>query len=252
MGKELLREALNPEKINAAITRYWRVSVVELTGSTQEDLATRVRQGDAKVGDVLASEFQTAGRGRLERSFEAPANTALLFSFYIKPVRSRDYWGWIPLIAGYCVASTLEQFNATIKWPNDILIKDKKVSGLIAEIVGDGVVIGIGINVGMESDELPVQTATSLLIEGATDLVRNQILAQILQRFEEQFTAWDQGSDEIGVLYAQLSSTLGKEVRIEYPGGRIQTGLATSISDNGALVIDDQTHVQSADVVHLR
>lgn len=252
MGRELLRAALNPEKINGAITRYWRVSVVELTGTTQGDLTSRVRQGDAKVGDVLAAEFQTAGRGRLERSFEAPARTALLFSFFIKPVRNREHWGWIPLIAGYAVASTLKEFDASIKWPNDILIKGKKVSGLIAEIVDDGVVVGIGVNVGMESDELPVPTATSLLIEGATDIDRNQILTGILQRFQEQFVAWDQGSDEIGMLYAQLSSTIGQQVRIEYPGGQTQTGLATSISDSGALVIDGQTHVQSADVVHLR
>ena len=176
----------------------------------------------------------------------------LLFSFYIEPQRNRDDWGWIPLIAGYSVAKTLHAFHATVKWPNDIVINNKKVSGLIAEVVGKGVVIGIGINVGMDENQLPVETATSLLIEGGVDLTRDEILCEVLEEFEEHFVQWDQGIDEVQPLYRHLSATLGKEVRVEYPGGATHLATAVSISDTGALVLDDGTHVQSADVIHLR
>ncbi len=252
MGKELLRASLDQAEINRLVTQYWRVSVVELTSTTQGDLVQKVREGNAKVGDVIVAEYQSAGRGRLDRSFEAAKSSALLFSFYIEPKRNRDDWGWIPLIAGYCVAQSLHAFHAKIKWPNDILINGKKVSGLIAEVAGDGVVVGIGVNVGMEESELPVETATSLLLEGGVDLTRDQLLCEILEEFEEHFLQWDKGIDEIQPLYLHLSSTVGKEVRVEYPGGETHVATAESISDTGALVLDDGTHVQSADVIHLR
>ena len=252
MGRELLRAALDQAEINRLVTQYWRVSVVELTSTTQGDLVQLVHEGKANAGDVIVAEYQSAGRGRLDRSFEAAKGSALLFSIYKEPKRGRDDWGWIPLIAGFSVAKTLHAFNAKIKWPNDILINSKKVSGLIAEVVGNGVVVGIGINVGMEESELPVETATSLRLEGAVDLTRDQLLCEILEEFEGHFLQWDQGIDEVQPLYAHLSATLGKEVRVEYPGGATHLATAESISDTGALVLDDGTHVQSADVIHLR
>ncbi len=252
MDTESLRSALDEVEINRLITQYWRVKVVELTSTTQGDLVSQVHEGSAKVGDVLVADYQSGGRGRLDRTFEAPPGTALLFSFYIEPQRNRDDWGWIPLIAGYSVAQSLHAFHAKVKWPNDILINNKKVAGLIAEVVGVGVVIGIGINVGMQEDQLPVETATSLLLEGAVELTRDEILCEVLEEFEEHFLAWDRGIDEVQPLYLHLSATIGKSVRVEYPGGGTHLAIAESISDIGALVLDDGTHVQSADVIHLR
>ena len=248
----MLSAALDTSIINAIVTQYWRVSVVELTASTQIDLAALVREGNARAGDVIAAEYQSAGRGRLTRSFEAPKSTALLFSFYIQPQRQRDYWGWIPLVAGASVAQALSKFSAQVKWPNDILIRDKKVAGLIAEVINDGVVIGIGINVGMRVTELPVPTATSLLIEDAHDLTRNQLLSEFLKIFEENFIAWDQGSDEIEAIYADLSATIGRGVRVEYPDGHNEIGTAVSISPSGELVLANGVRVQAADIIHLR
>ena len=252
MDTESLRGALDEVEINRLITQYWRVKVVELTSTTQGDLVRQVNEGSAKVGDVLVADYQSAGRGRLDRTFEAPPGTALLFSFYIEPQRNRDEWGWIPLIAGYSVAQSLHAFHAKVKWPNDILINNKKVAGLIAEVVGDGVVIGIGINVGMQEDQLPVETATSLLLEGAVELTRDLLLCEVLEEFETHFLQWNQGIDEVQPLYTHLSATIGKSVRVEYPGGGTHLAIAESISDIGALVLDDGTHVQSADVIHLQ
>ena len=249
---EMLSTALDSSIINAAITQYWRVSVVELTTSTQSDVVELAREGSIQAGHVLADEYQSAGRGRLARNFEAPKSTALLFSFYIEPQRSRDEWGWLPLLAGTSVAQVLSKYQAQVKWPNDILIKEKKVSGLIAEATDKGVVIGVGINVGMHTSELPVPTATSLLIEGERELTRNQLIAQFLEKFKENYTHWDQGSDEIAHAYQVLSATIGREVRVEYPDGRVEIALAKAIGNSGELILDNGSHVQAGDIVHLR
>ena len=248
----MLSTPLDSSVINAAVTQYWRVSVVELTASTQSDLVALVRAGDARAGDVIAAEYQSGGRGRLTRTFDAPKSSALLFSFYIEPQRNRDDWGWIPLIAGVSVAQRLSAFNAQVKWPNDILIDNKKVSGLITEVIGNGAVIGIGINVAMEPLELPVPTATSLFIEGAQSLTRNQLLPDLLKIFETNFVNWDSGSDEIMATYRQMSATIGRKVRVEYPDGEVESAVAVSISGRGELVLDTGAYVQAGDIVHLR
>ena len=252
MGIEMLRGPLDKSLINSLVTQYWRVSVVDVTASTQTDLAALARSGKAKPGDVIAANYQSAGRGRLSRTFEAPKNSALLFSFYIEPKREKEDWGWIALIAGASVAQALDEVKASVKWPNDILVNEKKISGLIAEIVGGGVVIGIGINVGMSSEELPVLTATSLAIEGVSDTNRNQILAKVLSQFESNFSTWDEGDNSIAQIYTSLSSTLGTKVQIHYPNEKIEKGIAVAISPRGELILDTGSHVQAGDVVHLR
>lgn len=226
--------------------------MVELTASTQSDLVALVMAGDARAGDVIAAEYQSGGRGRLKRTFDAPKSSALLFSLYIEPQRNREDWGWIPLIAGVSVAQILSEFNAQVKWPNDILIDNKKVSGLITEVIGNGVVIGIGINVAMRPSELPVPKATSLFIESARSLNRNQLLPDLLKVFETNFMNWDSGRDEIKATYSQMSATIGRKVRVEYPDGQIESAIAVAISGRGELVLDTGAHVQAADIVHLR
>lgn len=248
----MLSESLNALVINAAMKQYWRVRVVELTASTQVDLVRAVRQGNARAGDVIVAEYQTAGRGRLVRSFIAPKSTALLFSFYIEPKRNSEDWGWIPLIVGASVAKLLSEFGGQLKWPNDILIKEKKVSGIISEVIGDGIVIGVGINVAMSKEELPVPTATSLFIEGAHDLTRNQLLIDFLTIFREDFTIWESGDNKIAATYLELSATLGREVRVVYPDGRVEISIASSLGQSGELVLANGTHVHAGDIVHLR
>ena len=248
----MLRAPLDSQAINANLTQYWRVSVVELTASTQSDLIELVTQGRAQAGDVIVANFQSSGRGRLTRSFEAPPGSALLFSFYIKPSRARSDWGWIPLLAGVSVAQSLPGVNARVKWPNDILINEKKVSGLIAQVVDDGIVIGIGINVGMHASEIPVPQATSLAIEGVLNISRNELLTNLLATFEKNFTQWDQGSDGIWAVYEGMSATIGQTVEVHYPDGTVEGGTAVSVSASGELVLADGVHVLAADIIHLR
>ena len=228
--------------------------MVDLTTSTQSDLADLVNSNSAKTGDVIATEFQSDGRGRLDRTFDAPPGSALLFSFYIKPKRARTDWGFIGHLAALTmqqVISADHQSQVWLKWPNDILIGDQKVAGLLAQATDDGVIIGIGTNVAMTVEELPVESATSLAIAGFSNLNRNSILCDFLNRFENNFKEWDNGADFID-RYSEVCATLGRLVRVEVIGRENRTGKAVSINKLGALALEDGFEVNVGDVVHLR
>ena len=254
VGTSAPRAPLDKAVIASLTSPYWRVSVAELTTSTQIDLAELAKSNSIKTGEVLATEFQTAGRGRLDRTFEAAPGSALLFSFFLKPKRARSEWGFITHLAALSMQEVISQDNplqVSLKWPNDILIEDKKVAGLLAQATDEGVVIGIGVNVGMTADELPVETATSLEITGSKKLDRNLILCEFLNHFEVIFGAWDHGADFIDK-YSTVCSTLGRQVQIEVTGRANRMGRAISINKIGALMLDDGFEVNVGDVVHLR
>ena len=241
--------------ISEKISRYWRVSVVEVTGSTQDDLTQIVADKKAKSGDVIASEFQSAGRGRLDRKFDAPASSALMFSLYIEPTREKSDWSFLPLLTGlsaiFALTTLGPESSPALKWPNDILLGDCKVGGIIAQASGDGVVIGVGINAGMTHEELPVATATSLALHSFPVLDRNLILAAFLTTFEELFERWQNGED-LRHLYNERSATIGREIRIEHPDGSYKNGKAVDVTPAGELILDDGSRVTVGDIVHLR
>jgi BirA family biotin operon repressor/biotin-[acetyl-CoA-carboxylase] ligase len=253
MGMDTPRAPLDQSRITAALSRYWRVSVVDLTTSTQDDLATKANAGEAKNGDVIIANYQSAGRGRLDRTFIAPASTALLFSIYLQPQRERDDWGFLPLLAGFSIADTLRKINAnvSIKWPNDLLIDEMKIGGIISTAAGSGVVIGIGINVSTTASELPVETATSLKLAGVSKLDRNFLLPLLLNAFETDFTAWDQGESFLEK-YSQLSATRGREVTIIGPAESAMRSRAQTFDEQGRLHLEDGQIVTVGDVIHLR
>ena len=228
--------------------------MVDLTASTQSDLAELVNASVAKSGEVIAAEFQSNGRGRLDRTFEAPPQSALLFSFYIAPKRAVSDWGFISFLAALAMREVITDQLAekvNLKWPNDILIGDKKVAGLLAQQIGEGVIVGIGLNVAMSTDELPVPTATSLLLADSNLLDRNLILSAFLNHFENLFKEWDSGGDFLEK-YRQVCSTLGRHVRVEVLGRDSIEGEAVSITAQGVLILKDGTEVNVGDVVHLR
>ena len=141
--------------------------------------------------------------------------------------------------------------NVSLKWPNDLIINEKKCAGIIAQTTNEGIVIGIGLNVSMTPNELPVSTATSLAIEGSTITDRNLLLSHLLNTFAELFEAWEEGSELLDE-YASASSTIGKKVRIELPNGENLEATVARISHTGELVLDDGRHVSAGDVIHLR
>jgi BirA family biotin operon repressor/biotin-[acetyl-CoA-carboxylase] ligase len=229
--------------------------VVEVTGSTQDDIAQLVNDKKAQSGDVIATEYQSAGRGRLDRKFDAPKSSALMFSLYIEPTREKTDWSFLTLLTGLSAVFTLTaldpESSPTLKWPNDILIKDGKVGGIIAQATGNGVIIGLGLNVGMTQDELPVAHATSLALNDFSILDRNLILASFLNIFEELLERWQDGED-LRHLYNERSSTIGREVRIEHPDGSYKNGKAVGVTPTGELILEDGSRVTVGDIVHLR
>ena len=253
MGIDAPRAPLDQSRITSALSRYWRVSVVDLTASTQDDLAQKITAGDGASGDVIVANYQSAGRGRLDRTFLAPPSTALLFSVYLNPERSRDDWSFIPLLAGFSIADTLQKMGAdvSIKWPNDLLIDEMKLGGIISTAAGSGVIIGIGINVSTTVTELPVERATSLAIAGVSKLDRNFLLPLLLNAFENDFKAWDQGESFLEK-YAQLSATQGREVTVVGPAESLIRSRAQSFDEQGRLHLEDGQIVTVGDVIHLR
>ena len=255
MGTDAPRAPLDKKAISQEISRYWRVSVVEVTGSTQDDLYELASTGAAIPKTILASEYQSSGRGRLDRTFEAAPHSALTFSIYIEPKVEKEEWSFLTLLAGVSVHEALHALDPQtvigIKWPNDLLIGDKKFVGMIAQATAKGVVLGIGINVGMSLEELPVDTATSLAIEGFAELDRNVILAAIINHFEINLEMWENDKSFLAE-YRSASVTIGKDVEVTLPGGKTINSRAVDISYSGGLLLEDGSEVTVGDVVHLR
>ncbi|MTA04311.1 MAG: biotin--[acetyl-CoA-carboxylase] ligase [Actinobacteria bacterium] len=252
MEKRMPADLLDASAISHALTgSYWRVSTISEATSTQELLRT----SNPSHGDVLATEFQSAGRGRLDRSFEAERSTALLFSLFIKPRITQERWSFIPLLAGLSVVQVLnslcESNKFFTKWPNDILINEKKISGMISEVCGDGIIVGIGINTTMSRAQLPVSSATSVLIELGIVLNRNELLAEILRQFSQNLADWESGRDFLAE-YTSLSSTINREVKAIAPDGVEAIGTALGVDESGALLLSDQQIIRVGDLLHLR
>jgi BirA family biotin operon repressor/biotin-[acetyl-CoA-carboxylase] ligase len=177
---------------------------------------------------------------------------------------------WLPLLTGIAVAAALRAeagVTASLKWPNDVLAAGRKIAGILAEAHGDAIVAGIGLNVTLTAAELPVPTATSLLLERAACLDRERLLAAMLTELAGRYTAWAAGQDPTaagtGALraeslpaeYLRWCVTVGRQVRVELPGGALLTGTATDVDTTGRLAVRTEsgtTLVGAGDVVHVR
>ncbi|GII03559.1 biotin--[acetyl-CoA-carboxylase] ligase [Planobispora takensis] len=263
---DLDRPPLSQAALSHALVRpgsLWSdIAVVDRTGSTNADLAHTVRDG-ARQGAVIVAESQFAGRGRLGRSWSAPPRSALTFSVLLRPDPPPAKQGWLPLLAGLAAASAvrrLAEVDVRLKWPNDLLIGERKLAGVLAERVDSAVIIGIGLNVSLRAEELPVETATSLALEKAACTDRDPLLRAVLREIETHYREWSQAhgdADACGLRAAYLatSATVGRRVRVELPGERVLTGWATGVDAAGHLIVDadGREHTLSAgDVVHVR
>jgi BirA family transcriptional regulator, biotin operon repressor / biotin---[acetyl-CoA-carboxylase] ligase len=267
------RPPLDAAGLHAAVVRpggLWRaVEVTAVTGSTNADLLARAADGEPE-GVVLAAEQQSAGRGRLGRTWVAPPRAALTFSVLLRPAAvPRARLGWLPLLAGVAVAEAVRAVagvDAQLKWPNDVLVGPGKLAGILAEASGAAVVVGIGVNVSTGPGELPppgpgALAATSLQLEGAASLDRTALLAEILAGLERRYQAWCQVFGDIErpglrASYIGLCATIGRRVRVELPGGRLLDGLAAGVDADGRLLVsvppDAALPVAAGDIVHLR
>lgn len=249
----------------------WReVEVVQRTGSTNSDLVARAAAEKLEEGVVLVAEEQTAARGRLDRRWVAPARSGLFFSVLLRPREVPvERWGWLPLLTGVAVATGLARaagVDTALKWPNDVLVtvrgEERKAGGILVEATGDGgVVVGVGVNVSLRADELPVATAGSLALAGAVSTDRDPLLRGMLRALEEWYGRWrgaggDAGACGLQEAYAAGCATLGRVVRAELPGDRALVGEAVAVDGDGRLVLATEAGVQepvgAGDIIHLR
>ncbi|MFF5854774.1 biotin--[acetyl-CoA-carboxylase] ligase [Streptomyces sp. NPDC012751] len=271
---DLDRPPLNVAALRRGLVRegglYRDIEVVQRTGSTNSDLAARAAAGEAEEGAVLIAEEQTAGRGRLDRRWTAPPRSGLFFSVLLKPAGVPvARWGWLPLLTGVAVATGLARaagVDTALKWPNDLLVtvdgQERKAGGILAERAGeDGVVVGVGVNVSLRADELPVPQAGSLALAGAVGTDRDPLLRAVLRSLEDWYGQWraaagDPAAGGLLETYTAGCATLGRVVRAELPGDRAVVGEAVALDGDGRLIIATEDGVQepvgAGDIVHLR
>lgn len=236
---------------------------LEQTGSTNRDLLAKA-EGLPEFY-VLATDFQTAGKGRMDRSWEANPGSSVMASVLLRPSFTESSGiGWLSLMTALAISQAISALGqeAKIKWPNDVLIQDKKVSGILAEAATDlsCVVIGFGINVNQLATELPVETATSLLVETGGSIDRDQLLAAVIQNlkklyFELSVSGGDAQDSGLREAILSLSATVGQQVSVEFPNGKKAFGLAKQIDSTGRLVLETTSEtltVSAGDVLHLR
>ncbi len=278
---DLDRPPLNAAALRRAVVTpgglWTALDVVDSTGSTNADLAARAAQG-VPEGAVLVAEEQTAGRGRLDRRWTAPARSGLFFSVLLRPGAAAadgaapvpaERWGWLPLLAGVAVATALSRVggvDTALKWPNDLLVTvdggERKAGGILAERSGaDAVVVGIGVNVSLRAEELPVPTAASLVLAGAAGTDRDPLLRAVLRSFADWYGAWraaggDPAASRLQQTYAAGCATLGREVRAELPGGAELVGRAVAVDGDGRIVVAPsdgaaERALASGDIIHL-
>ena len=267
---DLDRPPLSADILRRAVLEpgsFWSdLVVLDETGSTNA-VAAAYAAGPGADRIVVVAEHQTAGRGRLDRSWEAPPRSALTLSALVRPAGVPSArWPWLPLIAGLAVAASLQrtaEVATTLKWPNDVMVADRKLGGVLVERidapgVAPAAVIGIGINVSQTRNELPVPEATSLLLEGASTLDRSVLLKAVLRGLGGLLGRWQAAGGAVAGLhdaYVEASSTVGRAVRVSLPGGEVVEGDAVAVDDSGRLIVRTDSGERSlgaGDVLHLR
>jgi BirA family biotin operon repressor/biotin-[acetyl-CoA-carboxylase] ligase len=262
---ELDRPPLSQRALTAALVRpggLWSsLAVVAETGSTNADLVAAAVQG-APAGSVLVAESQSAGRGRLDRSWVSPPRAGLTFSVLLRPEPERSAWSWLPLLVGVALADAVRQpaeVPVRLKWPNDLLLDGLKAAGILAQAAGDAVVVGVGLNVLTRRAELP-PGGTSLLAEGATRTDRDPVLRAALRSIETQYRRWTQAGGDaeacgLRAAYREWCDTLGREVEVSLPAGGPFRGIARDIDVGGRLIVEagaDRREFAVGDVTHVR
>lgn len=211
-------------------------------------------------GTLVVADHQTAGRGRLDRDWETPPGTALTFSAVVDPHLADEDWPLLPLATALAVAEGVRRAAAVdpqVKWPNDLLLDDGKVAGILLERVPGPsgtprplAVIGIGINVGMTREQLPVPTATSLAIAGAV-VDRTTVLREVARALATTLDELSADPKALLERYRTACSTIGRQVEVHLPDGSVLRGRAEDVDDRGRLVVDGRA-VGAGDVVHVR
>ena len=238
----------------ASPTGFGEVRWLSEIDSTNRYLIDEARAG-APTGLVVVADHQTSGRGRLGRTWVAPPGASLLVSLLLRPTVAPDRRHLLVMAAGLAMAEAVEAETgvvAGLKWPNDLLVGERKLAGILAEATADALVVGIGVNI--EWLEVPTELtaiATACNLEGG----RPTTPATVLQAFLDRYTDRLEDHDASRAAYEARLLTLGRRVRVEQAGG-VLTGVAIGVDPDGRLRLrtDDATELAIAvgDVVHVR
>lgn len=230
-------------RVEIAGTRFTDVRLFQTIDSTNRYLLERAAAGEVE-GVVAVADVQTAGRGRLGRSWEAPPGAALLVSVLLRPRVAREGVHLVTLATGMAAIDALRGITTLepqLKWPNDVVVGDRKLAGILAEVDGDAVVVGMGCN--LRGDWFPPELRDTAIACGAD---RDELLRAWLGALDQRLDHLDCVLDDA----RDVSATIGRRVRVDLPNGSFE-GTARGFTPEGFLVVDDHV-VTAGDVIHLR
>lgn len=261
-GYEKLNISLLESKINE--TGWLKAHIYEQVTSTNDVVLEKLTEVVSGLGIVAIANEQTHGRGRLDRKWSAPAGSGIAMSLGIKADDFPSQLSAVPLVCGLAVIRTLEKFSipVALKWPNDIVFTTtnskhqeqasnelRKVGGILVQLIQDNLIIGIGLNVALKYEDLPVVQATSLHIEGY-EVDRHELINKLLEEInflrQENFN-WLED-------YKNFCATIGKNISVTNFSGETISGQAVDVLSTGALVIknlENLYQITIGDVEHL-
>ena len=224
----------------------------ESTESTNSDASASAETGCAD-GTVFSADLQIGGRGRMKRQWFSPPGMNLYFSLVLRPDVSISRASSLPLAAGIALASVIKRLapdlDPRLKWPNDILINGRKVCGILCEMQAEidcrvrYIIAGVGINVNLPQSSLPEELseiATSLKIECGRDFSRTELLAEILNEFEQVYTIWKKGGfSPLRERMEKFDALKGRRTQFQQ-GNDLITGCACGVQDDGALMLETE------------
>ena len=272
---------LTRDTIHSTLSTTWvgrRIELFDCLPSTNGE-AVQLAQAEVEHGTVVVADSQTAGRGRLSRTWFSPPGANLYCSIILRATRPAErlteWLSWLPLISALAAAEAIEEVSSihvSVKWPNDLLISERKVGGILCES-GTGKrsdpfqIIGIGINVNVDHNDWPADlrdSATSIWQERKIVVDRNRLLAQLLLELEQCLDELViHGTNQIALAYYQRCSTISRTVRATLGNGNIVVGLAEGVGLDGSLRVRPQAtqpgsgtpevvHLRVADIIHVR
>jgi BirA family biotin operon repressor/biotin-[acetyl-CoA-carboxylase] ligase len=260
----MIKEGLNTQALGRSI------HILTETPSTNT-LALTLAESEEPHGTVILAEHQTAGKGRLGRSWISPPHKNIYCSLILRDSRLQKHVTWIPLVTGLALSEaihTTHTITTSLKWPNDILVGTKKIGGILCESTSRGnttgaLIVGVGVNVNSNQDDFPseLQDHTTSVLQASGQLTnRNTLLACMFNHLEKWYDQLvSHNIDAVHVAYSAACSTLGLHVRCMLTGTREIEGRATAIGRDGALQltpfeqgVKNPIAVHSADVTHVR
>ena len=238
----------NEETISQAIDTKWAGKTVHFAKETDSTNSwiKRLAKDGAEHGTLAVAEFQSAGRGRFDRRWEAPEGSSIMMTLLLRPEFSPQYASMLTLVMGMAVAQAAEElgFNVSIKWPNDIVISKKKICGILTEMSTEidyinHVVIGVGINVNQDTfpDDIK-ETASSLKMELGKRIKRSGLIAAVMKIFEKYYEIFQETEDLSGLqeLYNSMLVNKDREVKVLEPGNEYKA-YAIGINQTGELIV---------------